>query len=116
MENRLRGQEMSGTSSVTKQSKYCIQPGYLSLKTKIRIFESNVKSVLLCGCETWKSTAEIKRSMQAFINRCLRKILRLRWPEIITNEELWERTGQKPLDKEEKMALDWPHTPQIRNN
>ena len=26
MENRLRGQEMSGTSLVTKQSKYCIQP------------------------------------------------------------------------------------------
>jgi hypothetical protein len=42
-------------------------------------------------------------------------------PETVTNEELWERTGQKPLDrqtdKEEKMVLDWPHTPQtIRNN
>jgi hypothetical protein len=69
--------------------------GYLSLKTKIRIFVSNVKSVLLCGCETWKSTAKIKRSMQTFINRCLRKILRTRWPETITDEELWERTGQK---------------------
>jgi hypothetical protein len=41
--------------------------GYLSLKTKIWIFESNVKSVLLYGCETWKSRAEIKRSMQTFI-------------------------------------------------
>jgi hypothetical protein len=94
--------------------------GYLSLKTKIRIFESNVKSVLLCGCETWKSTAKTKRSMQAFINRCLRKIFRIRWPETVTNEELWERTGQKPsdkMDKEEKMVLDWPHTPlTIRNN
>ena len=60
--------------------------GYLSLKTKIRIFESNVKSVLLYGCETWKSTVKIKSSMQAFINLCLRKILRLRWPESITNE------------------------------
>ena len=47
--------------------------------------------------------------MQAFINRCLRKILRIRWPETITNEKLWERTGQKPLDRQikKKMVLDW---------
>jgi hypothetical protein len=65
--------------------------------------------------------------MQAFINRCLRKILGLRWPETITNEELWKRTGHKPLDRQiknrkwsrightlrklseitEKDALDW---------
>jgi hypothetical protein len=82
--------------------------GCLSLKTKIRIFESDVKSVLLYGCETWKSRAKIKRSMQAFINRCLRKILRIRWPEIITIEELWERTGQKPLDRQiKKRKWSW---------
>jgi hypothetical protein len=44
----------------------------------------------------------------------------MRWPETITNEELWECTGLKPLDKtdkEQKMVLDWPHTPEtIRNN
>jgi hypothetical protein len=37
--------------------------------------------------------------MQVFINRCLRKILWIRWPETVTNEELWERTGQKPLGR-----------------
>jgi ribosomal protein L31E len=37
--------------------------------------------------------------MQSFINRWLRKILRIRWPETVINEELWERTGQKPLDR-----------------
>ena len=46
--------------------------------------------------------------MQAFINRCLRKILRIRWPETITNEELWERTGQKPLDRQiKKRKWSW---------
>jgi hypothetical protein len=82
--------------------------GYLSLKTKILIFESNVKSVLLYGCETWKSTAKIKRSLQAFISRYLRKILRIRWPETITNEELWERSGQKPLNRQiKKRKWSW---------
>ena len=38
--------------------------------------------------------------IQAFINMCLRKILRIKWPDTITNEELWERSGQKPLDRQ----------------
>jgi hypothetical protein len=92
--------------------------GYLSLKTKIRIFESNAKSVLLYRCETWKSTAKIKRSMQAFINRCLQKILQIRWLETITNRVMgayWTKTITQ-TGNEGKMDLDWPHTPQtIRN-
>jgi hypothetical protein len=82
--------------------------GYLSLRTKIFIFESNVKSVLLYGCETWKSTTKIRRSMQVFINRCLRKILQIRWPDTITNEVLWEQTGQKPLENHiKKRKWSW---------
>jgi hypothetical protein len=46
--------------------------------------------------------------MQAFIDRCLRKILRIRRPETITNEELWERTGQKPLGRQiKKRKWSW---------
>jgi hypothetical protein len=56
----------------------------------------------------WKSTTKIKRSIQVFINRCLWKILRIRWPETITDEELWERTGQKPLDRQiKKRKWSW---------
>jgi hypothetical protein len=108
---------ISKANSAFSQLNNIRRAGYLSLKTKIWIFESNVKSVLLCGCETWNSTAKIKRSMQAFIHRCLWKTLRIGWPVTVTNEELWEHTCQKPLDKEDKMVLDWPHSPQtIRNN
>ena len=62
-----------------------------------------------------------------FVNRCLRRILGIRWPEVIRNTELWSRTGQKPIDEEirrrkwnwvghtlrkrqgaiERAALDW---------
>src|SRR5262249_6167137 len=34
----------------------------------------------------------IKRKLQVFINRCLRRILRIFWPNTITNTELWEKT------------------------
>jgi len=31
--------------------------------------------------------------LQTFVNRCLRRILDIHWPEVISNEELW-RTGE----------------------
>jgi hypothetical protein len=67
------------------------------LRTKLRIFETNVKSVLLYGSETWKQTKKNEQDLQAFINKCLRQILNIRWPERITNTELWRRTNQTPI-------------------
>jgi hypothetical protein len=61
--------------------------------TKNRIFNACVKSVLLYGCETWLVTSEIRRKIQTFVNRCLRYILRIWWPNIICNKDLWNATG-----------------------
>jgi hypothetical protein len=86
-----------------------------------------VKSVLLYGCETWKTTNQITRRLQTFTNKCLRRIMNIKWTDKITNEELWRITKQKQIEirikrwkwnwightlrKEtgaiEKIALDW---------
>ena len=65
----------------------------LSLNTKIRIFNSNVKAILLYGAETWKTTVAINKKIQTFINNCLRRLLKIRWPATINNGELWQRTN-----------------------
>lgn len=72
----------------------------ISLRTKLKLFESNVKSVLLYACETWKVTARITKKLQTYINRCLRRILNIRWPQIISNIELWRRTNQRMVEVE----------------
>ena len=74
----------------------------LSLQNKIRIFGTNVKSVLLYGSETWRVTKTNMNKLQTFINKCLRNVLQIRWPEMIPNEELWERTGQEQIITEIK--------------
>lgn len=66
----------------------------ISLHTKLKIFNSNVKSTLLYSCETWNMSAMDARKMQSFVNRCLRRILRVFWPNTIRNEELWVKTKQ----------------------
>ena len=66
----------------------------IQLQTKLRLFNSNVKTVLLYGSETWRHTKTLDKKLQVFINTCLRQILRIRWPDRITNQELLQRTKQ----------------------
>ena len=70
----------------------------ISIRTKLRIFNSNIKSVLLYGCETWRATKSMQKKLQTFINSCLRRILNIRWPERVRNEDLWQRAGMEPVD------------------
>ena len=53
----------------------------ISRQTKLRLFNSNVKSVLLYGAETWRFTKATIHRIQTFINTCLRKILSIIWQE-----------------------------------
>jgi len=70
----------------------------ISQEVKIRIFNTNVKSVLLYGCETWKTTNQITRRLQTFTNKCLRRIMNIKWTDKITNEELRRITKQKQIE------------------
>ena len=76
--------------------------------SRIRIFNACVKSVLLYGFETWLVTKEIQRKIQTFVNRFLRYILRIWWPNIISNEDLWKVTGQEDINAEiRKRKFGW---------
>ena len=44
----------------------------ISKEVKIQIFNTNVKSVLLYACETWKTSNQITRRLHIFVNKCLR--------------------------------------------
>jgi hypothetical protein len=75
---------------------------------KIRIFNVCMKSVLLYGCETWLVTSEIRRKIRAFVNRCLRYILRIWWPKTISNKDLRKATGQEDVNLEiRKRKFGW---------
>ena len=68
------------------------------MKTKLRLFSTNVKTVLLYGCEMWRTTKKMIQRIQTFLNSCLRRLYGIRWPERIRNEELWERAGEHPIE------------------
>lgn len=72
----------------------------ISQNTKIRIFNSNVKSVLLYGCETWAVTNKSTNKLQVFTNKCLRYILKAYRENSLSNTDLWRTAKQKPVGEE----------------
>ena len=70
-----------------------------SVKTKLKIYNSNVKSVLMYGSECWKMTVADIKKCEAFNNRCLRRIIRVFWPNKISNIELRERTKTQTIEE-----------------
>ncbi|GFS07345.1 hypothetical protein ElyMa_004728400 [Elysia marginata] len=86
--------------SACTQLKRIWKAGNISQKIKTRLYNSNVKSVLLYGCETWKATPGAIRKVQTFINGFMRGILRIKWHDRVRNEEVWRQTGQKPVEEE----------------
>ena len=75
---------------------------YIRKEVKLWIFDTNVKSVLLYACETWKTTNQITRRLQIFVNKCLRQIMNVKWTDKITNEGLWRITHQKSTENQIK--------------
>ena len=74
----------------------------IKINTKLRILNSNVKAVLLYGSETWRTTQKTLKRIQTFINKCLRRILHLKWTDKVSNTTLWKMTKQLPIENEIK--------------
>jgi len=86
----LAGSAFNCLRNVWRNSKY-------SQKLKLRIYNSNVLSVLTYGCETWSITAQLGKRLWAFDNNCLRYILNIHWTERIRNDEIYTITNHTPI-------------------
>ena len=83
-------------------------PKELSVRTKLRIFRSNVKTVLLYGSESWRTTKRIQSRIQSFVNSCLRRILGFCWKDKVTNKQLWERAEEELIALQvRRRKWDW---------
>ena len=75
----------------------------VSRRTKIRLYKTLVKPVLMYGCETWKMNEGDAKRIDVFQNRCLRRIMKIKWQDKTSNREV-ERRGKK-----KEMAFQWTH-------
>lgn len=64
---------------------------------KLQLYETIVIPTAIYACETWKITAKIAQKLNVFHSRCLRRILKIRYSDHITNEEVLLRSHSKRL-------------------
>uniref|UniRef100_K7EXS9 DUF6451 domain-containing protein n=1 Tax=Pelodiscus sinensis TaxID=13735 RepID=K7EXS9_PELSI len=65
----------------------------LQTRTKLKIYRSNVRSVLLYAVETWRTNKKIESRLRGFEGWCLHHVLRVRWEQHVTNKEISQRSG-----------------------
>ena len=73
---------------------------HLSLETKIRVFEAYITPIFLYNSELWTLTQTMKNQIDSFHRRLIRShVLNIRWPKIIKNDSVYERTKLEPWSK-----------------
>ena len=80
----------------------------VDIRTKIRIFQASVISILLYGSETWLIPKYLMDSLDSFATSCYRIMLNIKRIDHVTNVEIYKRTNQLPLsDKIKRRQLTW---------
>ena len=74
----------------------------ISKKTKIKWYKSIVRPVLLYGCETWKIIKSDERKLGTFQFKCVKRIMRIFWPNIVSIDELNKVTQSYRINQEVK--------------
>ena len=66
---------------------------YLSISTKIRIYQALVQPVQEYAAETWTPRAIDMKALEAFHMKCQRQLLQISWQQFIRNDEVTATTG-----------------------
>ena len=76
--------------------------------TKVRIYKAVVLTILLYGSEVWNTTQAQMKRFEVFHQRCLRRILKIRWNYFVSNADALKRANIAPVDVHIRAArLRW---------
>jgi hypothetical protein len=79
-----------------------------SLGFKMVTYKTLVKTILLYGGESWPLTQSQTAKLEAFHQRQLRSILRIRWDALVSNSEVLRRAGDLSIaDTLRLLRLKW---------
>ena len=86
-----------------------LQHKSISLSTKRKVYSAIVLPSLLYGCETWNLYRRHLRKLKQFHTRSLRSIIRIRWQDRVSNQEVLERASTTSIETMvHKAQLRWP--------
>lgn len=70
---------------------------FIKLKTRMHTYIALVQSVLLYNASTWGLRQDVLNKLDTFHRKHLRRIVGIRWPQRISNKELYKLCNVQPL-------------------
>jgi len=86
-------------SSVMSSLQRIWKCSYLSMSTKVHLYQALVMSVLQYGAETWTLLAADIGTLEAFHMKCQRQMLNIHWGDHITDVEVLQKTGLSTISE-----------------
>ena len=68
----------------------------ITTSTKIRAFNAYTTSIFLYNSETWTINKTTEKTLDSYHRRQLRNAINIKWPEKISNIDLYKKTGETP--------------------
>ena len=96
LEDVERRKQLS-TAALNKLYHVWVKGNKLKTTTKIQLYKSLVKSILLYNCSTWALNLTEEEKINAFHRKQLKKVLNIKFPVKITNKSLYKKCQEKPL-------------------
>ena len=71
--------------------------GQYTIRTKLKLYNSCILPILFYGSECWRMTEADQQKLSTFHTKSLRRILRIFWPQKITNQDLLIKCKQEEI-------------------
>jgi hypothetical protein len=89
-----------GNFAFQNYKKIWMQGTKIQLKTKLKIYEAQVTSVMLYNCNSWAATQKELNKLDVTHRNHLRQIIGMQWPKaVISNIALYKRCELTPLSE-----------------
>ena len=86
--------------AMNKLSNIWIRKDKIKQTLKVKLYKSLVKPILLYNSGTWGLTKKEEESLNSFHRQQLRKVLNVKYPAHISNEQVYRQTGEDVLSLE----------------
>ena len=88
---------LAKASTVFRRLSNIWKSGSLGLNIKLQLYTAVVMTTALYASETWKRTSKMRKKLDVFHQRNLRRIIGMTRKVRVTNKEVLERTKQRRL-------------------
>ena len=99
---QINGEELNAVNNFKYLRSTVSSNASLAMEIQSRISAAatayNIIPTLLYGCETWVTYRKHIKQLETYHQRCLRRILHIKWQDRVTNTAVFERTSSQSLE------------------